>query len=51
MNQNQKYYSRFPADVHLVQKLVLYLDSLPGEGAALPRGGILKARGLQVTLV
>ena len=48
ITQNKKYYSRFPQDVAKVQRLVLYLNSQPGGGVRLPRGGVLTPRGVQL---
>lgn len=48
ITQNKKYYSRFPQDVAKVQRLVLYLNSQPGGGVRLPRGGALTPRGVQL---
>lgn len=42
--QNAKFYSRFPQDIALVQKIVQYLDQQPGGGAKLPNGTILRPR-------
>lgn len=45
--QNRKYYSRFPQDVAIVQRLVLHLHNLPGGGVRLPRGSFLTPHALQ----
>ncbi|CAL0304696.1 unnamed protein product [Lupinus luteus] len=47
INQNDKYYKRYPEDVKIVQELVNYLAEQEGGGVALPSGGILTPRGLQ----
>ncbi|KAK7243298.1 hypothetical protein RIF29_38091 [Crotalaria pallida] len=47
INQNEKYYKRYPEDVKIVQELVNYLAEQEGGGVALPSGGILTPRGLQ----
>ncbi|BAT83570.1 hypothetical protein VIGAN_04073600 [Vigna angularis var. angularis] len=47
INQNEKYYKRFPQDVKIVQELVNYLAEQEGGGVALPSGGFLTPRGLQ----
>ena len=46
--QTAKYYKRFPADVALVQRIVLHLADAPGGGVDLPSGGRLTPRGLQL---
>ncbi|KAL2233847.1 UNVERIFIED_CONTAM: Proline iminopeptidase [Sesamum indicum] len=48
MHQNGKYYRRFPKDVELVHEVVKYLAESEGGGVALPSGGILTPRGLQL---
>ncbi|KAL0428807.1 UNVERIFIED_CONTAM: Proline iminopeptidase [Sesamum radiatum] len=48
MHQNGKYYRRFPQDVELVHEVVKYLAESEGGGVALPSGGILTPRGLQL---
>lgn len=48
ITQNKKFYTRFPQDVAIVQRLVMHLDSLPEGGAPLPRGGTLTPRALQL---
>ena len=48
MLQNQRYYQRFPADIRLMQRIVLYLEAQPGGGALLPSGSRLTPRTLQL---
>ncbi|XP_060668502.1 uncharacterized protein LOC107432885 isoform X2 [Ziziphus jujuba] len=47
INQNDKYYKRYPQDIEIVRELVKYLSESEGGGVALPSGGILTSRGLQ----
>eukprot|EP00879_Flechtneria_rotunda_P017013 GHRR01017811.1.p1 GENE.GHRR01017811.1~~GHRR01017811.1.p1 ORF type:complete len:308 (+),score=89.67 GHRR01017811.1:772-1695(+) len=46
--QNQKYYSRYPADVQLMQRIVSCLANLPEGGLRLPSGTLLTPRLLQL---
>ena len=46
--QNNKFYSRFPLDVAIMQRLVMHLDSRQEGGAPLPSGGLLTPRALQL---
>ncbi|KAG6427179.1 hypothetical protein SASPL_111419 [Salvia splendens] len=48
VKQNEKYYQRFPEDIHIVQEIVKYLAESEGGGVPLPSGGILTPRGLQL---
>ncbi|XP_057780404.1 uncharacterized protein LOC130998972 [Salvia miltiorrhiza] len=48
VKQNEKYYQRFPQDIHIVQEIVKYLAESEGGGVPLPSGGILTPRGLQL---
>ncbi|XP_015961876.2 uncharacterized protein LOC107485849 isoform X1 [Arachis duranensis] len=48
VNQNEKYYKRYPQDIKVIQELVNYLAEKEGGGVALPSGGILTPRGLQI---
>lgn len=48
MNQNNKFYSRFPKAVKTVQEVVLHLAQAEGGGVSLPSGGKLSPRGLQL---
>ena len=43
-----RFYSRFPGDVGIVQRIVLHLAGSPGGGVDLPTGGRLTPRGLQL---
>ncbi|CAA6661016.1 unnamed protein product [Spirodela intermedia] len=47
VQQNEKYYKRFPEDVSAINELVIYLSEAEGGGVPLPSGGILTPRGLQ----
>ncbi|XWS76961.1 hypothetical protein CRYUN_Cryun01aG0223100 [Craigia yunnanensis] len=47
INQNEKYYKRFPQDVEIVRDVVTYLAEAEGGGVHIPSGGILTPRGLQ----
>ncbi|XAR54013.1 Prolyl aminopeptidase [Bertholletia excelsa] len=46
--QNEKYYKRFPQDIEIVREVVKFLAESEGGGVALPSGGILTPRGLQL---
>ncbi|KAL8495103.1 hypothetical protein ACS0TY_019316 [Phlomoides rotata] len=48
VQQNRKYYQRFPQDILIVQEVVKYLAESEGGGVPLPSGGILTPRGLQL---
>ena len=48
ITQNNKFYSRFPMDVAIMQRLVMHLDSRQEGGAPLPSGGLLTPRALQL---
>ncbi|CAI9102030.1 OLC1v1000218C1 [Oldenlandia corymbosa var. corymbosa] len=48
VHQNKKYYERFPQDAEVVRDIVNYLAESEGGGVALPSGGILTPRGLQL---
>ena len=48
ITQNNKFYSRFPLDVAIMQRLVMHLDSRQEGGAPLPSGGLLTPRALQL---
>eukprot|EP00250_Pteridium_aquilinum_P014709 c22152_g1_i1 orf=195-1634(-) len=48
MQQNKKFYSRFPETVKKVQEIVLFLHDAEGGGVDLPSGGILTPMGLQL---
>ncbi|MED6218924.1 hypothetical protein PIB30_031039 [Stylosanthes scabra] len=48
IKQNEKYYKRYPQDTKVVQEVVNYLAEQEGGGVALPSGGILTPRGLQI---
>ena len=47
VQQNRKFYRRFPQDIAVVQELVRKILDAPGEKLGLPRGGVLSVRGLQ----
>ncbi|CAI0470220.1 unnamed protein product [Linum tenue] len=47
IQQNAKYYERFPHDVEVVREVVKYLANAEGGGVPLPSGGILTPKGLQ----
>ena len=44
---NQKYYSRYPSDVPVVQRIVSFLAAQPGGGVVLPCGTLLTPRLFQ----
>jgi hypothetical protein len=46
--QNAKYYSRFPGDVAVVQRIVNFLASQPEGGLRLPSGTLLTPRAFQL---
>jgi pimeloyl-ACP methyl ester carboxylesterase len=46
--QTAKFYARFPEDVAKVGRIVRHLADAPGGGVALPSGGRLTPRGLQL---
>lgn len=46
--QNKKYYSRFPQDVALVQRIVTYLAAQPEGGLRLPSGTLLTPKTFQL---
>lgn len=48
LTQNKKYYSRFPADVSLVQRIVTYLAGQPEGGLRLASGTLLTPRAFQL---
>lgn len=48
LQQNVKFYERFPGDVQQVHRIVQHLGSLPGGYALLPSLGVLRPRGLQL---
>uniref|UniRef100_A0A7C9FQG3 AB hydrolase-1 domain-containing protein n=1 Tax=Opuntia streptacantha TaxID=393608 RepID=A0A7C9FQG3_OPUST len=47
VNQNKKYYQRFPQDVEVVRDIITYLANSKDGGVPLPSGGVLTPRGLQ----
>jgi len=47
MTLNQRYYTRFPGDVAVVQRIVSYLAAQPEGGVRLPSGNLLTPRALQ----
>ncbi|XP_078439212.1 alpha/beta-Hydrolases superfamily protein [Wolffia australiana] len=47
IQQNEKYYKRFPQDISVINDLVLHLSEAEGGGVPLPSGGRLTPRGLQ----
>lgn len=47
VNQNEKYYQRFPQDVEVVRDIVTYLANSTDGRVPLPSGGVLTPRGLQ----
>jgi len=48
LQQNERYYSRFPDDVGVVQRIVKFLAAQPGGGLKLPNGSRLTPRALQL---
>ena len=48
LEQNRRYYSRFPEDVALVQRIVKFLAAQPGGGLLLPSGTRLTPRAFQL---
>lgn len=48
LQQNAKYYARFPGDVQQVHRIVRHLQSQPDGCAQLPSLGVLRPRGLQL---
>lgn len=46
--QNEKYYSRFPADVDVVHRIVKFLAAQPEGGVRLSDGSLLTPRAFQV---
>lgn len=48
LTQNAKYYSRFPGDVAVVQRIVNFLAAQPEGGLLLPSGSLLTPRAFQL---
>jgi hypothetical protein len=48
LTQNAKYYSRFPGDVAVVQRIVNFLAGQPDSGLRLPSGTLLTPRAFQL---
>jgi hypothetical protein len=46
--QNERYYSRYPDDVALVQRIVALLAAQPEGGLRLPTGTLLTPRAFQL---
>ncbi|KAI4355138.1 hypothetical protein L6164_003938 [Bauhinia variegata] len=47
IQQNDKFYKRYPQDIKIVHEIVNHLAEQEGGGVKLPSGGILTPRGLQ----
>lgn len=48
LQQNAKYYARFPGDVAVVQRIVSFLAAQPDGGLRLPSGTLLTPRAFQL---